>query len=233
MTTPTPENLARRLRRVATQGRSRLGPRHNLFEPGIIPSRNWIKSNMNFVEIPLPSNSNNKVDFISGNTFKVGDEAVEYGKQKKKYMSLKSFNQYIKPRNLPNGTRLRRASSPHMRTIYNTPPNSNNNMLENTHTRERLKRRHIRFVIFTDPRQVTDIKSTIKQLKKELIVLEKELIVLRKTNTRPKILNTNTAQNRTKKYNAANKVEEKLQKKIKNKEKQIKNLKEKLKALKV
>ena len=226
MTTPTPENLARRLRRIATQGRSRLGPRHNLFEPGIIPSRNWIKSNMNFVEIPLPSNSNNKVDFISGNTFKVGDEAVEYGKQKKKYMSLKSFNQYIKPRNLPNGTRLRRASSPHMRTIYNTPPNSNNNMLENTHTRERLKRRHIRFVIFTDPRQVTDIKSTIKQL-------EKELIVLRKTNTRPNILKTNTAQKRTEKYNAATKTEEKLQKKIKNKEKQIKNLKEKLKALKV
>mgnify|MGYP001365364512 CR=1 FL=1 len=80
MTTPTPENLARRLRRVLIRGRSRLGPRHNLFEPGIIPTRNWIKSNMNFVEIPLPSNSNNKVDFIlrdrklssdKSNTFKV------------------------------------------------------------------------------------------------------------------------------------------------------------------
>lgn len=226
MTTPTPENLARRLRRVLIRGRSRLGPRHNLFEPGIIPTRNWIKSNMNFVEIPLPSNSNNKVDFISGNTFKVGDEAVEYGKQKKKYMSLNSFNQYIKPRILPNGTRLRRASSPHMRTIYNTPPNSNNNMFENTHTREQLKRTNIRFVRFTDPSKVKAIKATIKQL-------EKELIVLYKTNTRPKILKTNTSQNRTKKYKAANKVEEKLQNKIENIKKQIKNLKEKLKALKV
>ena len=218
MTTPTPENLQRRLRRVATRGRSRLGPRHNLFEPGILS-----RSNINFVEISLPSNSNNKVDFISGKNFKVGDEAVEYGTQKKKYMSLASFKQYIKPHILPNGTRLRRAASPHMRTIYNTPPNSNNNMLENTHTRERLKRRNIRFVKFTDSSKVKAIKSTIKQL-------EKELIVLRKTNTRPKILKTNTSQNRTKKYKAANKVEEKLQRKIENKKKVIKNLKEKLKA---
>jgi len=223
MTTPTPENLARRLRRVLIRGRSRLGPRHNLFEPGIIPTRNWIKSNMNFVEIPLPSNSNNKVDFISGNTFKVGDEAVEYGKQKKKYMSLNSFNQYIKPRNLPNGTRLRRAASPHMRTIYNTPPNSNSNMLENTHTREQLKRTNIRFVKFTDPSKVKAIKATIKQL-------EKELNALRKTNTRPKILKTDTPQKRTTKYNNAVKESIKLEKKIENKKKAIKNLKEKLKA---
>jgi len=99
-------------------------------------------------------------------------------------------------------------------------------MLENTHTRERLKRRNIRFVRFTDPSKVKAIKATIKQL-------EKELIVLYKTNTRPKILKTNTSQNRTKKYKAANKVEEKLQNKIENIKKQIKNLKEKLKALKV
>ena len=219
MTTPTPENLQRRLRRVATRGRSRLGPRHNLFEPGILS-----RSNINFVEISLPSNSNNKVDFISGKNFKVGDEAVEYGTQKKKYMSLNSFKQYIKPHILPNGTRLRRAASPHMRTIYNTPPNSNSNMeVDNLFTREKLKRKNIRFVKFTEPSKVLGIKSAIKQL-------EKELNALRKTSTRPKILKTNTSQNRTKKYKAANKVEEKLQRKIENKKKVIKNLKEKLKA---
>jgi len=32
MTTPTPENLQSRLRSVVTRGRSRLGPRHDLFE---------------------------------------------------------------------------------------------------------------------------------------------------------------------------------------------------------
>ena len=86
MTTPTPENLQRRLRRVVTQGRSRLGPRHDLFEPGLIS-----RSNMNFIETPLPSNSNNNVDPITHNKFKVGNEAVEYGTRKKRYMTLNSF----------------------------------------------------------------------------------------------------------------------------------------------
>tara|TARA_Y100000389_G_C17198980_1_gene382658 strand:+ start:60 stop:641 length:582 start_codon:yes stop_codon:yes gene_type:complete len=191
MTTPTPENLQRRLRRIVTQGRSRLGERrHNLFEPDILK-----RSNMNFVEVSLPSNSNNREDFITGKNFKVGDEAVEYGKQKKKYMSLKSFKEYIKPRTLENGTNLRRASSPHLRTIYNTPPTSNNNMLENTHTREFLKRRNIRFVKFTEPRKILAIKSTIKQL-------EKELNVLRKTNTQPKKIQN--------KKNVIKKLKEKL-----------------------
>jgi len=56
MTTQTFGNLQRRLRRIATQRPSRiatqrpsrLGPRHDLFEPGILPI-NWSKSNMNFV----------------------------------------------------------------------------------------------------------------------------------------------------------------------------------------
>ena len=79
MTTPTPENLQRRLRRIVTQGRSRLGERrHNLFEPDILK-----RSNMNFIEVPLPSNSNNNVDPITHNKFKIGNEAVEYGIRKK------------------------------------------------------------------------------------------------------------------------------------------------------
>lgn len=43
MTTPTPENLQRRLRSVVTRGRSRLGPRHDLFEPGMLTRSNNLK----------------------------------------------------------------------------------------------------------------------------------------------------------------------------------------------
>ena len=220
MTTPTPENLQRRLRRVETQGRSRLGPpRHDLFEPGLIS-----RSNMNFIETPLPSNSNNNVDPITHNKFKVGNEAVEYGTRKKRYMTLNSFKNYIKPRTLPNGTELRKSTVSRMRTIYNTPPNSNSNMeIENLFTREKLKRKNIRFVRFTEPSKILGIKSAIKQL-------EKELNALRKTNTRPKILKTDTPRKRTTKYNNAVKESIKLEKKIENKKKAIKNLKEKLKA---
>tara|TARA_B100001778_G_scaffold207244_1_gene171289 strand:+ start:204 stop:857 length:654 start_codon:yes stop_codon:yes gene_type:complete len=217
MTTPTPENLQRRLRRVVTQGRSRLGPRHDLFEPGL-------RSNMNFIETPLPSNSNNNVDPITHNKFKVGNEAVEYGTRKKRYMTLNSFKNYIKPRTLPNGTELRKSTVSRMRTIYNTPPNSNSNMeVENLFTREKLKRKNIRFVRFTEPSKILGIKSAIKQL-------EKELNALRKTNTRPKILKTDTPRKRTTKYNNAVKESIKLEKKIENKKKAIKKLKEKLKA---
>lgn len=219
MTTPTPENLQRRLRRIVTQGRSRLGPRHDLFEPGMLT-----RSNMNFIEVPLPSNSNNNVDPITHNKFKVGNEAVEYGIRKKRYMTLNSFKNYIKPRTLPNGTELRKSTVSRIRTIYNTPPNSNSNMeVDNLFTREKLKRKNIRFVKFTEPRKILAIKSAIKQL-------EKELNVLRKTSTRPNILKTNTVQNRTKKYNNAVQKSLKLEKKIENKKKAIKNLKEKLKA---
>ena len=81
-----------------------------------------------------------------------------------------------------------------MRTIYNTPPNSNSNMeVENLFTREKLKRKNIRFVRFTEPSKILGIKSAIKQL-------EKELNALRKTNTRPKILKTDTPRKRTTKY---------------------------------
>ena len=219
MTTPTPENLQSRLRSVVTRGRSRLGPRHDLFEPGMLT-----RSNMNFIEVPLPSNSNNNVDPITHNKFKIGNEAVEYGIRKKRYMTLNSFKNYIKPRTLPNGTELRKSTVSRIRTIYNTPPNSNSNMeVDNLFTREKLKRKNIRFVKFTEPSKVLGIKSAIKQL-------EKELNALRKTSTRPKILKTNTVQNRTKKYNNAVQKSLKLEKKIENKKKAIKNLKEKIKA---
>jgi hypothetical protein len=135
---------------------------------------------MNFIEVPLPSNSNNNVDPITHNKFKIGNEAVEYGIRKKRYMTLNSFKNYIKPRTLPNGTELRKSTVSRIRTIYNTPPNSNSNMeVDNLFTREKLKRKNIRFVKFTEPSKVLGIKSAIKQL-------EKELNALRKTNTKPK-----------------------------------------------
>jgi len=196
--------------------------RSNLFEPLEMIQKKGRKvkinrSNMNFVEIPLPYDN---VDPITLQRFKNGTEAVEFGIKKKRYMSLNSFINYIIPRTLENGTRIRKAASPHLRTIYNTHPNTDikKMWIKNLFTRENMPRKNIRFVKFKELPKNRNRMATIKQI-------EKEIIALQKSNTRPKILKSNTVRQRTIKYKAAEKEEKKVQKKILNKKNAINKLK--------
>jgi len=225
----TPRNLQNRLNShlssVRTRSSSRLSQgtmRSNIFEPLEMNQKKRLKfkmnrSDMNFVEIPLPKNN---VDPITLKKFKNGTKAVEFGIRKKRYMTLNSFNNYIIPRKLENGTKVKKAASPFTRTIYNTQPKTpvNNMWIENLFTREKMTRNNIRFVKFKELPKNRNRMATIKQL-------EKEIIALQKSNTRPKILKSNTERQRIKKYNAAEKEEKKVQKKILNKKKSIEKLK--------
>jgi hypothetical protein len=199
--------------------------RSNLFEPLEMNQKKRIKfkmnrSDMKFVEIPLPKND---VDPITFKKFKNGTKAVEFGIRKKRYMSLNSFNNYIIPIKLGNGNTapiMKKASSSLTRTIYNTHPKTpvNNMWIENLFTREKMARANIRFVKFKELKKNSDRKETIKKLQNEIMALQK-------SNTRPKILKSNTVRQRTIKYKAAEKEEKKVQKKILNKKNAINKLK--------
>lgn len=214
----TPRNLQNRLNShlssIRTRNSSRLSQstlRSNLFEPLEMIQKKGRKvkvnrSNMNFVEIPLPYDN---VDPITLQRFKNGTEAVEFGIKKKRYMSLNSFINYIIPKTLENGTRIRKAASPHLRTIYNTHPNTDikKMWIKNLFTRENMPRKNIRFVKFKELPKNRNRMATIKQI-------EKEIIALRKSITRPKNFKSHTE-----------KHIKKVKQQIENKKKSIEKLK--------